>query len=313
MLNDTLMQRLAFIKYLYSLGVDQSYQPEPQAGASILALHDAIELFLDLACEHLSVKVGDSTFMQYWELLTPKLQPQGLSQCESMRRLNKSRVSLKHHGTMPSKLDIESFRATVVSFFEENTQTVFNVKFADISLQNLVASPTVRAALDTADSLIKQGKLEDALDKICVGFHQLLDEYESTKVLTYSKSPFTFGSRRSFRRVGGNSELDTTIDAISESLEEIQNAMRILALGLDYRRYLVFHALSPLVHKLLNGTYSTQRYPRESPLAKEECHFCFDFVIECALRLQQFDFEIITDSPFGARRLTKPILKGQDR
>lgn len=55
-----------------------------------------------------------------------------------MRRLNRARVALKHHGTMPSKLDIEAFRGSTTNFFEDNTGIVFGIRFTDISLVDLV-------------------------------------------------------------------------------------------------------------------------------------------------------------------------------
>ncbi|HBX87013.1 MAG TPA: hypothetical protein DEG09_00170 [Marinilabiliaceae bacterium] len=95
------MQRLAFIKYLYTVAVEQSKQPEPLSSSSILSFHNSIELFLQLASEYLDVGSKSPGFMDYWELLEPKLTEGGLTQKESMRRLNKARVALKHHGTLP--------------------------------------------------------------------------------------------------------------------------------------------------------------------------------------------------------------------
>jgi len=43
--------------------------------------------------------------------------------------MNKARVALKHHGTFPSRLDIESFRASTASLSEDNTPLVFGVSF----------------------------------------------------------------------------------------------------------------------------------------------------------------------------------------
>jgi len=59
----TIIKRLAFIKYLYKLAVDQSRRPEPLCSASILTFHDAVELFLQLASEHLDV--GKTTAFIY--------------------------------------------------------------------------------------------------------------------------------------------------------------------------------------------------------------------------------------------------------
>lgn len=48
-------RRLAFIKYLYNMAVEQSMKPEPTCASSVLTFHDSIELFLEPASEHLDI------------------------------------------------------------------------------------------------------------------------------------------------------------------------------------------------------------------------------------------------------------------
>lgn len=96
------LQRLSFAKYLYTLAIEQSRLPEIQAAASVLTFHDSIEFFLQIASEHLNAGKGQPSFLDYWDILSPKITGAGLPQKESMRRLNKARVSLKHSGTFPS-------------------------------------------------------------------------------------------------------------------------------------------------------------------------------------------------------------------
>jgi hypothetical protein len=55
MLPETTARRLAFVRYLYGVAVQQSRYPEPLYGTSILTFHDSIELFLQLASEYLNV------------------------------------------------------------------------------------------------------------------------------------------------------------------------------------------------------------------------------------------------------------------
>ena len=38
---------------------------------------------------------------------------------------------------------------------------------------------------------------------------------------------------------------------------------------------------------------------RDNPPNKDECQFCFDFVINTALKLQEFDFEVVDFIPSG--------------
>lgn len=70
--------RLAFIRHLYCLAIEQADQPEPQRAASILTFHDAVELFLGLALEHSGVVIPgkrDIGFLEYWDRLPERRTP----------------------------------------------------------------------------------------------------------------------------------------------------------------------------------------------------------------------------------------------
>jgi hypothetical protein len=145
------MERLAFIKNLYSVGAEQSKREEPLCWMSILTFHDAVELFLALASEYLDldVNIKDIKFMEYWSLLSKILKKKEkgeLTQKISMEKLNKARVDFKHYGNPPSKSAIEDFRANTTSFLDENTRLVFDVEFSNISLVELVKYEVAKKA-----------------------------------------------------------------------------------------------------------------------------------------------------------------------
>lgn len=197
---DEAIKRLAFIKYLYNVGVEQARKPEPFCWVSVLTFHDAAELFLELSLEYhnSSRRLKDIRFMQYWDELNPLLKKKGkneLTQRISMERLNEARVAFKHHGTPPSKVAIDDFRASVTSFLEGNTPIVFDVNFADVALVELVKYEATKNCLKEAEELLKQSKKEDSLDKIALAFTELIDDYESKKMNEFGRSPFFFGER----------------------------------------------------------------------------------------------------------------------
>jgi hypothetical protein len=73
------LRRLAFVRYLYGLGVEQSRQPMPTRLASILTFQDAVELFLGLACERAGQATTDKTRLyEYFELLERSSSPLAL-------------------------------------------------------------------------------------------------------------------------------------------------------------------------------------------------------------------------------------------
>jgi len=291
---EVILRRLAFIRYLFNVAVEQSKQAEPLAAASILSFHDSVELFMQLASEHLNLGKKEVHFMEYFDLL--KLpNGQSLSEKESIRRLNNARVTLKHDGILPPKFEIDALRASVTSFLETNTLFVFGFEFRSVSMLNLVQCKETRMSLEEADKLIKENKLEDALDKIAVAFNQLIEDYENRKRTRFDRSPFFFGKSltfvdSSFRPLGD--DLERAVRDVTSTIGEIQIALKLLSLGLDYRRYAKFRLLTPYVRTIPGGAPHVQRFRREKPTSQEDCRFCYDFVIESSLHLQEFDFDV---------------------
>jgi hypothetical protein len=264
------MQRLTFIKYLYGVAVEQSRQPEPLGAASILTLHDSVELFLQLASEYRDAKTtAKMNFMDYWDVLNDKLPNAGLAHKESMSRLNKARVSLKHHGTFPSATAIESLRSSVTNFFEDNTPIVFNIDFGSISMINLVVHEVAREKLTKAQRLMDESNAPGALAEIAEAFEHMLKDYRSStgmgfkelRSLAFYRIPRMRTQRR--RALG---EMKTEMRDIKsktlrgvlgpalelltdlyKSVTDTQRAMNIMVLGLDYRRYAKFEEVTPRV------------------------------------------------------------------
>lgn len=310
MIPEQTMRRLAFVRYLYSQGVEQSRRPYPHAAVSLLTFHDAVELFLVLAYEHLNAHVKgerEPAFMDYWKLLRRRVPPDGLSQESSMQRVNKARVSLKHRGVLPSSLDLESYRASVTSFFEENTPAVFELELSSISMIELVQCAGARNELTEAQTLAQRGNVEEALAKIALGFAVLIDDYEDRKRGGLARSPFFFG--RSFAFLSGfylrveDRKLREFFDNASDALESLREAVKILALGIDYRRYAKFRALTPGVHRTLGG-YMTQEAAWDTPPGPAAYEYCLDFAIESAMRIQECDWALDDEEDMGRRRWT---------
>lgn len=184
------IQRLAFAKYLYSLAVEQSKAPELMSAASLLTFHDSIEFFLQISGEHLNVGSKNPNFMDYWDHFAKKLSVPDFPQKESMRRLNKARVALKHNGTLPSKLDIEAFRAASNLFFEDATKLVFDLDFSQISLIEYVSPEESRIHLKKAEDLCLKKMFDDATVEVALAFEKMISNYEANKNEWGFGSPF---------------------------------------------------------------------------------------------------------------------------
>jgi hypothetical protein len=297
-LDQHVVRRLAFVRYLSQTAVAQSKAPAPLKAASLLTMHDAVELWLQLASEVCDVGASQPAFMEYWELLAPKLPPEGLSQKQSMRRLNKARVALKHQGTFPSDLDIEAFRATTVSFFQENTPLVFGLDIDEVSLLEFVNPDKSRELLKEAQALVSAGETVEALDKVAVAYAEMLEDYEDRKRKDYA-SPFDFGPSLTFhsssfmklsRRTTEERKFADFVDKVRESLDAMQGAIKTLAFGIDYRKHSRFKALTPHLVRVMSGDWHIQRRRDSEERSADDVKFCIDFVVESALALSEFDY-----------------------
>ena len=297
---EVILRRLAFIKYLFTQAKNQSTLPDPLNASSVLMFHDAVELFLQLCAEELNVNTDNVSFMGYWEKLKPKLvelRIEELTQKEGMRRLNKARVSLKHHGILPSKSDINDFKVLTESFLIENSKNIFNMDIKEASLIELISYTKTKENLLIAKNSFEEKKFSNAIKHLALAFEFLIHDYESSKQGRFGQSPFFFGRDMtflgsSFMGLDRSTKLSEFVDNVKESIESIQKAVKILSFGIDYRKYVKFSMLTPKPRWAIGSTEPIVSISNNAKISKEEFEFCFDFIIESALKLQEFDFEV---------------------
>jgi hypothetical protein len=283
--NQIVMSRLAFTKRLYEIALEQTEMPEPINATSILTFHDSVELFLHLASLKEDINCSDFDFIDYWEPLKAKHMPDGLTQKESMKRLNKVRVGLKHSGILPSVAEIELLHASVTNFFEENTPIVFGIQFGEVSMINLVSSEEARRLLRSAEKKVDSGAIEEAFPELALAFYSIVNEHEQSQSNRFGESPYSFGGR--FHRLGDFRMLGINLSEIVKAIDQLCDALRIVALGLDYKKYVKFSRLTPALIEIAGGNPRPQERERESPRTLDDYRFCFDFVIESALVLSR--------------------------
>ncbi|MGI6341991.1 MAG: hypothetical protein ACOXZ9_03300 [Bacteroidales bacterium] len=287
MLNqEIIIKRLALIKHLYKIGVELSRQFETIAAFSILSLHDSVEMFLKLLAEHKDIKSENFNFLDYWTKI-PELTLK-----ESMRNLNTRRVNIKHKGLLPSKADIEISRVNTTDFFEQNTIIHFDVEWKDISLLTLIQYDKVRQYLEKAQQALEENKIEDCIESAAIAFDELLYTYEDSKSSFFGSSPFYFCENIESHYIEKNDgNMLEFVDKLKKSLNNIQKALKILSFGIDYKKFVKFKLLTPIVRRTMGGIYVTEIWGKKK-WTKENCQYCIDFVLDSSLKLQEFDFDI---------------------
>lgn len=304
------MNRLAFIRLLYFQAVELAKRPEPLSSASVLTFHDTVELFLILAAEHLGAPAlpRDGAFLEYWRTLRPQRgydKGVQLSGHTALGRLHHVRNDFKHAGRLPTRAEAEDAFSSVRRFLEDNTPKVFGIEFGDIDLVDVIPQIHIRNKLRAADAAEAAGKRTEAmglLGSIFTGqfdpldrrgrpfrFGRTLDPWidnqeEPDEEGTNEGVPGQEGEagkalekiHEDLGRLGGG------LAQVTDAVGQLQKAMRVIALGIDYGQFLRFEALTDV--DLFHAA------------TREEYNFCMQFAIDTAFRLADVEANAIPPS-----------------
>ncbi len=123
----------------------------------------------------------------------------------------------------------------------------------------------------------------------------MIKDYEKSKTI-HRKSPFSFGDFNNhgyYHYKTTDRELRDVMKKVTDSIQSMQEALKIFSLGVDYKRYIKFKMIVPeFVQIMGEEEYHFYERERKVPLSLEDCRFCFNFVIESAIKIQDFDFDI---------------------
>lgn len=310
MTQNEILKRLAYIKHLYKQAIEQSKQPETINYSCILSFHDAIDWFMSLACMKrgitdankiniLSANSGHKktknsiALMDYFAIL-PDLQV-----ASEIEKINKLRNALKHDFVLPSKLAVSESISTSTIFFEVNTKIVFNLMFSEISLTDLLSIGNVKEYLKKAEGNILASMFEDAMEEIAKAYDELIqtdDELLKNKWSFWSSNykkiwtyqiPVSFEkNEKSLERLGKS--LKEVGETVNINMGRIDESIKILSLGIDYRKYRKLMSLIPVVYRSANGKVIMSKPKYEKNELANNTQFAFDFVLECALKVQDF-------------------------
>jgi hypothetical protein len=300
-----IMSRLAFVRLFFMQGIDQSHQPEPLNVSSVLTLHDTAELFLQVIAEYRGINLPRFVqFPEYWKLLDPARNPNGvaLSGERPMTRLNDLRTAFKHYGTLPSAAAIAQACADVRAFLEANTLTVLGMPFDTIDMAEVIPQAGVRDKVRAATAAAG-GDLTEAMGLLAEAYNELLGipgravpsgvPHFGGTIRPIRESDIAAALKptpgdRTRRPVGADPRrLASAIGDLMEATREMQLAMRVMALSIDYRQYARFKQLTPSIVYFITDLHGERRTPPGYAPTNADFEFCRQFVITAALRIAQ--------------------------
>lgn len=185
---------------------------------------------------------------------------------------------------------------------------MFDIDVETVSLTILIEDTEARSELQNAECALQEGRISDSLSASATAFDMLITNYERRaredersfespfQPSGWHRSSFSHHAmqHRSRRPYGQVSEVEALTKAVEKEFESIskvfeglQDALRILLLGLDFRRHVRFQRLTPHVYHVM--AKPSRRLAASKEGNPGDAQFCIEFVIESALRLQAFD------------------------
>jgi hypothetical protein len=277
------LTRLSLVRYLLRQAESQIGQPSPLRSLALLPLHDAAEIFLDLAAEYLKLPASRREFSDYWKLFRNVSPPVTLPMERGMDKLNRARVALKHHGQLPNDNQLRNYLFTVQSFLDEASPLCFNLAIEDVSLVALIRDLQARELLERAISRLRTGDLREALDDAAIAYARRSAFARRRLHIPFWDSDLGrgFGISSDLRREVRHS-VERVLEGISRHYDE---AIGLVSLGIDIRDYDLFRSLTPVVHLFSGGEAQTQWMQKRAP-TEDQARWCVDFVINFVLALE---------------------------
>jgi hypothetical protein len=268
-------KRVLYAKYLLSRAKrDQNDRNELAVAACLLLLHDATELLMLAATDHLGVgsKWG---FMEFWEKVKQSDHKEPGHKIP-MSQLNDMRVSLKHKGILPRPQSVRDLFPRVEIFCEEVSKDLLGLSFGDLSLADLVADDEVRHALEDATQALNSGDKNKAFINVRIAFDKL-HRLISKEMPLITEPRRLRSSRREIPREAMD-DLSSLHDTVSECVETLNVSM----LGIDPVRYTFFLSSTPHISWTISGLHHTNLTRDYNTVPDEVFHTCFEFVVDVA-------------------------------
>ncbi|GAB3124774.1 hypothetical protein GCM10027056_18950 [Glaciibacter psychrotolerans] len=285
-------ERLSLIRYQLMVAGQQVQQPAPLNSLALGSMQDAVESMFGLVVEHLHIATPNrNDFLQLFDAVAGRVEgePAIVGYRSGIAAMNLARVNFKHHGNQAESGTIGRHLGNSTELIGILSQRVFGVEIESVSLLLFVRDQEARAHLELAQSHWSSGEPDGAMDELKLAFDRITRDYESRKAWhpgrsLFSTKPSFMPSIFDIRKAGKEAE------KAFEWLESLDGWVKMLALGIDMRRYAYFDAHTPSAVYTLDGAAHLHR--REGVLVNEEVFAkCMKFVVDTSLAFAQDDFD----------------------
>jgi hypothetical protein len=280
-IDEVIRKRLIYVKSLYMHG--HQHIPYGTEFDRMIAIHhfdNAVELILKCVATQYGISFKHPLtviFPTLWDNVNEKYeqdQNSELPKKTEMFQLHNIRSDVQHWGISPFSLEISSrFDVYTLDFIQMLLDSVFGLKYNELFVSSLINDEEIRKFLTEAEKDLGDEKWKDVVHKVSLAF-ALAKLKTENKLNIFSPfhelSSLSFTNLREFRE-------------IKDGFEKLTDAVKVLALNIDYEKYTKFEENTPAVFLPYQGEPQIQE-TRDLNYTRENALFCFDFVLDSILK-----------------------------
>jgi hypothetical protein len=264
-----LAAQLSLVRHVYERGVDELSGPFP--AIAVLSFHDALELLLSLAVEHHSVAVAErAEFLELFDRTAAAVL--GLQARDALVRINATRKAVKHKAIEISKDEADRCRNRAQVFLEANSPLLFGCEFFRVSGADRVTDDTVRSLIKDAETALDRGELTECM----VGCAKAVDVLSRKHHLLLGRH--YHGMRPEIALI------------LSGEIGALEDMVKMLAVGIDYRRYVRFSLIAPIVSTTVSGVQNV--HLTHPAYTREQCVTAIEFATDLAVAIERYNRQL---------------------
>lgn len=326
-MDEITLRRLLFSKRLFSHGVQHSNKnKEMDRFLAIHHFDNAIELFLKIIATKegiLTSNKEDWKFKDLWGEINTKFKQKNsgyvLPLKDQLFGLHDTRNLAQHQGDAPSYETVIKYQSYTKDFLNKCFKDIFEVNFDKVYAASLVKNIKIKEALIESEKYIDENCFNKAMESSSKAFAYLklnesdeflsdklrrltlfgvLDEHDNHTSSLYSNncSLSSYSNDKLERQFEKRlDEFDRKIKKqlserarkINEFARTVEEEFAILNLGVDYKEFKLFERISPYAYFTIGTTEPHIGVRNEPNYNEENALFCYEFVLEAALRLQE--------------------------
>jgi len=298
------LKRVSYSKYLFYKGKELlAHNVQINNALAILHFHDATETFLLVNADLIGYKAPDS-FMVHWDESQKKGSP--LPNKNELFRLNRLRVDFKHLGILPTHDDCMDSERSLDSFFSSVSKSILGVDFNSISLSDLVEHEKIKKHLKESEYHLSENRFSESISESSKAFAYVLKEAEGDPWYSFLHrassdlrdiEPRLYHSSSNYEIDKNFQSINKSLSVVKNQLEKIINEFNITLLGIDNYNYKRFKLLTPPCQIFMDGHVEecgmASVYHCKCNMNPHNATFCFNFVLDAALKLQEGSLDLI--------------------